>query len=146
MRSDFLRENPGHVENSQLTPPGLVSAWRSFNFPTEKLDQMESSQLNSKSAGRSNARHPTDHQQGYHPPHQHHHSPLPPRIPTLLPPLKPAYLAKAHEDTTANSTPVPLITDPLRSVLALQPGRPARLNPGGRSLLRLIFPHQLGPY
>jgi hypothetical protein len=33
-----------------------------------------------------------------------------------------ACLAKAHEEITANSTPVPLTIDPLRSVLALQPG------------------------
>ena len=89
---------------------------------------MESSQLNSKFAERSTA------------------------APCLLAFLLyyllqiPAYLAKAHEDTTANSTPVPPTTDPLRSVLALQPGRPARLDPGGRSLLRLIFPHQLRPH
>jgi hypothetical protein len=44
------------------------------------------------------------------------------------------------------SEDLPPTTDPLRSVLALQPGRPARPDLGGRSLLCPVFPHQFGTH
>ena len=39
---------------------------------------------------------------------------------------------------------LPSTIDSSRSILILQPGRPARPDSGGRSLLCPVFPHQLG--